>query len=162
MHDKNNKFENFKYIFDNVNSWINNVDNKISILMAFLVAIIGYVFSINKNVNMNNIQTIIMIILTSLLMCGCILCVFALKGRIKSKINYISTIFFGSISKMDRKEYYDCLSNMNEKQFVNDVKNQIYINSCICSKKFKLYNFALDCLIISIFLISLVHILSLF
>lgn len=162
MHNKNNKLEDFKYTFDNINVWINNVDNKISILLVFLVAIIGYTFSINKKINMNNIQTFIIMISIVLLVCGCLLCIFALKGRIKSKINYTSILFFGSISKMDRKEYYDTLSKMDEKQLVNDIKNQIYINSCICSKKFKLYNFALDCLIISIFLISLVHIISIF
>lgn len=46
MHNKINKFEDFKYTYDNINTWINNVDNKISILLVFLVAVIGYAFSI--------------------------------------------------------------------------------------------------------------------
>ena len=162
MHNKNNKLEDFKYTFDNINAWINNVDNKISILLVFLVAIIGYNFSINNKINMNNIQSLIIVISIILLVCGCLLCVFALKGRVKSNIKYTSIVFFSSISKMDRKDYYDTLSKMDKKQLENDIMNQIYINSCICSKKFKLYNFALDCLIISIFLISLVYIISIF
>ena len=162
MHNKNNKLEDFKYTFDNINAWINNVDNKISILLVFLVAIIGYTFSINNKINMNNIQSLIIVISIILLVCGCLLCVFALKGRVKSNIKYTSIVFFSSISKMDRKDYYDTLSKMDKKQLENDIMNQIYINSCICSKKFKLYNFALDCLIISIFLISLVYIISIF
>ena len=162
MHNRNNEFEYLKYTFDNINTWINNVDNKISILLAFFAAIIGYVFSIKEKISMNHINLFIIGILIGVLVCGCLLCFLALKGRIKSKINYNSMIFFGSISEMDRKDYYDRLSRINEKQSINDIKNQIYINSCICSKKFKLYNLALDCLIIAIFLISLVHIINFF
>ena len=50
MHNKINKFEDFKYTYDNINTWINNVDNKISILLVFLVAVIGYAFSIVEKV----------------------------------------------------------------------------------------------------------------
>ena len=97
-----------------------------------------------------------------LLSCGCLLCILALKGRVKSKINYISFLFFGSISKMDRKKYFDKMSKTNEKQLISDIKNQIYINSCICIKKFKLYNLALDCLIISISFIAFGWIVNVF
>lgn len=162
MHNKDNKFDSFKYTYDNINSWINNVDNKISILLAFLVAIMGYVFSINNEIYQKNIQFFIIFVVIILLVCGCLLCIFALKGRVKSKINYTSMIFFGSISRMDRKEYFDRSEKSNEKLLINDIKNQVYINSCICSKKFKLYNLALNCLIVAIILILIVHIINIF
>lgn len=162
MHSKNNKFEDFKYTYDTIKSWINNVDNKISILLAFLVTIIGYIFSITDKIYQKNIQVFILVIVIILLVGGCLLCIFALKGRVRTKINYTSMIFFGSISKMDRKEYFDKSLKTNEKQLINDIKNQIYINSCICNKKFKLYNLALNSLIVAIFLISIVHIINFF
>lgn len=162
MHNKDNKFDSFKYTYDNINSWINNVDNKISILLAFLVAIMGYVFSINNEIYQKNIQFFIIFVVIILLVCGCLLCIFVLKGRVKSKINYTSMIFFGSISRMDRKEYFDRSEKSNEKLLINDIKNQVYINSCICSKKFKLYNLALNCLIVAIILILIVHIINIF
>ena len=157
MHNKINKFEDFKYTYDNINTWINNVDNKISILLVFLVAVIGYAFSIVEKVCLKNIQLFILFVAVILL-----LCVLALKGRVKPKINYVSLLFFGSISKMDRKEYFDKISKINQKQLTSDIKNQIYINSCICNKKFKLYNLAVDCLIISICFIAFVWIVNVF
>lgn len=127
MHNKINKFEDFKYTYDNINTWINNVDNKISILLVFLVAVIGYAFSIVEKVCLKNIQLFILFVAVILLVCGCLLCVLALKGRVKPKINYVSLLFFGSISKMDRKEYFDKISKINQKQLTSDIKNQIYI-----------------------------------
>ena len=162
MHNKINKFEDFKYTYDNINTWINNVDNKISILLVFLVAVIGYAFSIVEKVCLKNIQLFILFVAVILLVCGCLLCILALKGRVKPKINYVSLLFFGSISKMDRKEYFDKISKINQKQLTSDIKNQIYINSCICNKKFKFYNLAVDCLIISICFIAFVWIVNVF
>lgn len=162
MHNKNIKIEDFKYILDNINAWINNVDNKISILLVFLVAIMGYIFTLDNKMCLENIQTVILFVATILLVCGCLLSIFALRGRIKSKVHYTSMIFFGSISNMDRKEYFDRSKKINETQFINDIKNQIYINSCICNKKIKLYNFALYCLITAISLISIFYIINIF
>ena len=56
MHKKDNEYEMFKYTFDNINLWINNIDNKISILLAFLVAIIGYIFTIENKICLENVQ----------------------------------------------------------------------------------------------------------
>lgn len=162
MHSGKDKFEDFKYTYDNINSWINNIDNKISILLVFLVAILGYAFSINDKIPVKSMQSLIIIVAIILLVFSCLLCTFALKGRIKSKISYTSLLFFSSIAKMDRKEFFDRLSKTNEKQLTNDIKNQIYINSCICNKKFKLYNIALNCLIFAMFLILLAHIINIF
>lgn len=81
MHNKINKFEDFKYTYDNINTWINNVDNKISILLVFLVAVIGYAFSIVEKVCLKNIQLFILFVAVILLVCGCLLCVLALKGQ---------------------------------------------------------------------------------
>ncbi len=162
MHKKDNEYEMFKYTFDNINLWINNIDNKISILLAFLVAIIGYIFTIENKICLENVQRIILFVAIILLICGCLLSIFALRGRIKSKVNYVSMIYFGSISNMDRKEYFDKSEKINEKQSINDIKNQIYINSCICNKKFKIYNLALYCLVVAISLISIIYIINIF
>lgn len=71
------------------------------------------------------------------------MCILALLGRITAKGNYKSKIYFGSISKMDRKDYFDELENYSTQAYIEDLKNQIFINSCICDKKVRLYNYAL-------------------
>lgn len=51
-----------------------------------------------------------------------------------------SKMFFESVSKNnDYLSYKHKLVNMSEDEFLNDVISQIYINSCICSRKYKNY-----------------------
>ena len=44
------KIENAKYILDNIKEWINNVDIKISILIAFMGVVLGYIL-IDSNID---------------------------------------------------------------------------------------------------------------
>ena len=51
------KIENARYILNNTKEWINNVDIKISILIAFMGVILGYIL-IDSNIDF--IERIIM------------------------------------------------------------------------------------------------------
>ena len=53
------KIENARYILNNTKEWINNVDIKISILIAFMGVILGYIL-IDSNIDF--IERIIMTI----------------------------------------------------------------------------------------------------
>ncbi len=148
MHKKRNfNISNYEFIFNNINGWINNIDNKISILLAFLAVALGFIvcndnfFNYLTNINLLFKYGVYFIII--LLSISCFLCILALLGRIKAKVNYKSKIYFGSISNMDRKDYFDELEIYSIQDYIEDLKNQIFINSCICDKKVRLYNYAL-------------------
>lgn len=159
MHnEKDNMCKEYKFIYENINNWINNIDNKISILLAFSAVILGFIVTCNSLycyvVKINIIFELLMNLIILLLIISCFICMLSLIGRITTKINFKSNIFFGSIAKYDRKEFFENTEKMSIDNYSEDLKNQIYINSCICNKKVKLYNISLKLLMLAI-LISL-------
>lgn len=50
-----------------------------------------------------------------------------------------SKIFFEHISKNKYRDYKKKLFNLSDEEFLSDITSQIYINSCICSDKYKYY-----------------------
>lgn len=52
-----------------------------------------------------------------------------------------SKVYFENISKNNTyKGYKEKLYSLDEVSLMNDLTSQIYINSCICTAKFKRYN----------------------
>lgn len=80
----------------------------------------------------------------------------ALKARIDPKkfkepgMITPSNIFFGDISKGNFYTYKYRLENPQPNEWERDMQTQIYINSCICSKKASLYNKGIFCLKIAL------------
>ncbi|MCK5129022.1 MAG: hypothetical protein KAQ68_04155 [Clostridiales bacterium] len=55
-----------------------------------------------------------------------------------------SNIFFGSIAKnKSYKEYKSKLENLSKEDYLKDITSQIYINSKICTNKFKNFKFGI-------------------
>jgi hypothetical protein len=61
-----------------------------------------------------------------------------------------SKLFFSSISLNTFTDYKNQLSNMSEKELIDDIDSQTYINAKICTNKFINYNKAIKCIKISI------------
>lgn len=185
MPTKNNKmeyeekFENAKYVLDNTKEWINNVDIKISILIAFMGIILGYILidsnidfieRIITTINNNSISfsKIIMGLLVLLLYINTIFSIikllYALKGKINIKefnesgVTLNSLIFYGSIAKYNYEEFNKKVKNQTKQSNINDILSQVYINSKICTKKFKDYNVGLNMAMITIILLFIVKI----
>lgn len=173
------KLENAKYILNNTKDWINNVDIKISILIAFMGAILGYIL-IDSNINFiekvvntinNNNVTFIKIIrgllivsLYSNTIFTIIKLICALKGKINIKefkesgITLNSLVFYGSISKYTFEEFNNKINAQTEQSNINDILSQVYINSKICNKKFQNYNEALNMAMLTILLLFITKI----
>lgn len=155
-----------------VNFWISNIDNKISFILAFVGVFVGFLISKGTpnvikyisnipikdiaTLNMGQIVSMFLLFTMYLSSISCIiLLLLALLGRVNSKIykeyklTTNSLIFFGSISKMNYSNYKEKCKKENDKQLLNDINSQIYINSKICDYKFKLYNYSIKLLIIS-------------
>lgn len=157
------KIEQGRVILEDIKSWINNADTKISIILAFMVIWLGYIV-VDSNIELLNritkvislgltnitlIQSIkglliISLYVTSIL--AIVLFLHALRANINfkniksSSLTFNSNIFFASISKLDYRTFKNNIFNQSNKNKVNDIYSQIYINSMICTKKFKLYN----------------------
>ena len=156
MNKKNIKEDSYKKL-EIINEWINNSDNKTSIVLGIVGIILTIIFS-NGSITNNllkiiygiildiNFDDILYIIIFILLICFCIYGLYCLIKvliptlKIKFK-NTKSFIYFGSICKYSNfKEYKKDLLKANEDDILDDLLNQIYLNSIICNQKF--INFA--------------------
>lgn len=148
-----------------INGWINNSDAKSSFAIAFASALFGIVLNNNSIYNLfqkfydslikSNVNIWIFfnfIIVSILLLCNLtsiILLLLSLKGTIKNNTEHLSVSYFGHISKMGKQDYIAKVINMSENDFVEDLLEQIHINSVICNRKITLYNYGLKVLVIS-------------
>lgn len=126
------KFENAKYVLNNTKEWINNVDIKISILLAFMGAILGYIL-IDSNIDfieriittINNnsisfskiVKGLLVLLLYINTIFSIIKLVYALKGKINIKefkesgVTLNSLVFYGSIAKYNYEEFNKKVKN---------------------------------------------------
>ena len=173
------KIENARYILNNTKEWINNVDIKISILIAFMGVILGYIL-IDSNIDfieriimtINNnsisfskiIKGLLVLLLYINTVFSIIKLIYALKGKINIKefkesgITLNSLVFYGSIAKYNYEEFNKKMENQTQQKNINDILSQAYINSKICTKKFKDYNTGLNMTMITIILLFIVKI----
>jgi len=173
------KIENAKYILDNIKEWINNVDIKISILIAFMGVILGYILidsnidfieRIVTTINNNSLsfskiaKGLLVLLLYFNTIFSIIKLIYALKGKINIKefkesgVTLNSLVFYGSISKYNYEEFNKKIKNQTKQSNINDILSQVYINSKICNKKFKNYNIGLNMAMITIILLFIVKI----
>ncbi|MFZ3372772.1 MAG: hypothetical protein WA131_07105 [Desulfitobacteriaceae bacterium] len=154
---------------ERVNFWIANCDTKASFILA-LIGIFLSAFMSNDLINgsvkslFNEISKfkpidikvifIFSIIVTSgVTIFFFVRCIFnllkTLTGKIDSPIpqeqnlSADSFLFFGSISSRGFDSYKNGWDNLSENEIVNDIDSQTYINSKICSLKFRNYNKAI-------------------
>lgn len=147
-------------ILQNTNYWIRAVDTKTGILMAFIALVIGFNGVIAKNIKciFNTINIIVLQVVTgilfvvyiilaflSIIFCFLVLCSrISLKNALKKDgIDFKSNIFYGDIQSKLYKDYIKDCTEQNEESIIRDMQTQIYINSCIATKKHKWFNIAL-------------------
>lgn len=163
------------HILELINNWINNVDAKISFALAYATVFVGIVF-VNASptvfqeiVKMENItgymviKAIIVMLLYSTSFLSIVFMFSALKAQIeklvgwkKSKFrksvnvsNNKSVMFFGIIALNSFDDFKTKSMNINDKELIEEILEQIHINSKICTRKMRLYNRGLFWLFIS-------------
>lgn len=152
---------------DLINTWIANIDTKISFALALVGILIGMVFkenspcifqSIKEVLNMSPLDSskILAAILVGLLYLtsfSSLICfIWAIIARVKNSNKVESIFFFASISKMELQNYKNKSSKITEKEIIEDLKEQVFINSKICVQKIKLYNVGMKFLIATVIL----------
>ena len=70
----------------------------------------------------------------------------------KNLNNSPSIFFFGSIGSMTLENYKNAVKDMNEREIVDDLEEQIHTNSKICSLKAKWYSKGIKFLLATVIL----------
>lgn len=171
-----NKDEKFKEL-ERIDLWINNADTKISYLLAFLgivatiiftsdsvmqkiIACFNNVLKLSKQ-DIENILSLLVIILVLNLVFFIAKSIYYLLKASVAKIDIIhtnksSTLFFGSIATNTIEQFKDKVKKQTKEELEDDIIEQIFINSKICSEKMKNYNKAIKYLKISMVLFIIV------
>lgn len=138
-----------------INTWISNIDTKVSFTLAFIGVISTLIFKSEKpnalkrvcevsklgELNGGEVIGAILVVILYILSFMSIICfMLAITARVKNENNNKSIFFFGSIASMSLLEYKEKIDGMSEKNIVEDLLEQIHTNSKICSKKVKYYN----------------------
>ena len=150
-----------------INTWIGNIDTKISFALALAGVLIGMIFSgglpnafqritqVSKLSELNGGE-IFAALLVGLLYCASFLSIvsfmWAIIARVKNLNNASSLFFFGSIGAMELQNYRDKANHITEQELIDDLEEQIHTNSRICNQKAKWYNNGIKFLLITIVL----------
>lgn len=155
---KNRKEDALKSL-ELVISWVNNIDAKASYILAVAGVMIGYVLvqdviAIDAATGQVIAQTTkiapLRVILYIFCMLSFILPILTLRARTKSIES--SNFFFSTIENRRKMDFIAEFKQMSENESLDDILAQVHINSKICSKKVKLYNWGLVFLLCSILL----------
>ena len=150
-----------------INTWIGNIDTKISFALALAGVLIGMIFSgglpnafqritqVSKLSELNGGE-IFAVLLVGLLYCASFLSIvsfmWAIIARVKNLNNASSLFYFGSIGAMELQNYRDKANQITEQDLIDDLEEQIHTNSRICNQKAKWYNNGIKFLLITIIL----------
>lgn len=146
------------HTLDLINSWINNVDTKTSFALAFVAVLIGFVFVEGSPTMFSEIKAVEQITAVMVLNATIVIALYlssaasiifmflAIKARTKNKTDKESVMFFGTIANRELNDYKAKVMNMNEKDIIKDLLEQVHTNSGICKTKMKWYNWGIRCL----------------
>lgn len=150
-----------------VNTWISNIDTKISFALALAGVLIGIIFStgfpgallrvgeVSKLSELNGgeiIAAVLVCLLYIVSFLSILYFMLVIIARVKNLNNSQSIYFFGSISAMDLQDYKYKVNNMTEQEIIEDLEEQIHTNSKICIEKAKCYNRGIKFLLVTIIL----------
>ena len=150
-----------------INTWIGNIDTKVSFSLALSGALIGVIFDkgmpriFKRIAEVSNLQVLsggdlIGALLVALLYLSSfisILCfMLSIIARVNNPSNAQSVFFFGSIGNMTLVNYKSSVKDMEEQDIINDLEEQIHTNSVLCSLKAKWYNRGMKYLLATVIL----------
>lgn len=150
-----------------INTWISNIDTKVSFALALAGVLIGIIFEkgfpkalqriceVSKLAELSGgeiIASILVCLLYIVSFLSIVSFMLAIIARVKNLNNAPSIFFFGSVGKMSLQNYMEKVCQMSEEQILLDLEEQIHTNSRICSQKAKWYNIGIKFLVITIVL----------
>lgn len=145
--------ERSKYVFDLVNSWIENNDNKVSVSCAVLTGAFGVVTFLSERLIKSDASTATnscwaythsLSFYSSLIAMGIAIVLFCFAIMPKLNSNGTSSnkkypLFFRDIASLSIDEYKKKVLKSTETDFINELILETHINSGICLRKMRLY-----------------------
>lgn len=153
-----------------INTWLSNMDVKVSLVLALVGALMGIIFSDDNpkafQIIVQVIQTsgvaelnggeifaailVAILYLSNFISLMCFMQV--LKAKIKNPNNDSSLFFFRSINDMNLQDYIEKINQVTERELIEDLVEQIHTNSMICTQKVIWYNKGIKFLLVTIIL----------
>lgn len=146
-------------VLELVKESIKHTDNKSAILMGLITLLIGFTTKIFDAVHIisdwNNKVLCVSLLLLFILYCIAVIIsiiftslVFVSRYKAKKYIKQKnlkgnSLLFFGDIDKMGYERFKDKSSSLTDEDFINEINEQIIINSAISKNKAFYFNLAL-------------------
>jgi len=136
---KNEKID-YDYLLSNVQTQINNFDNKANILLAIV--------SITFTLSLLLLESITGLSDTRRLLCIIFLSLYLLSSLItltflilvifprKSKKNKVDVNYYRDVTRLSKQDFV-ALLNDEKYDYISSLQNQIYVNSVICDRKHK-------------------------
>lgn len=156
--------EGAEFALEQVNSWINNVDGKVSNALAFSGILIGFILvqgtpqAFTELTAMEGIGFVSLLkaaLVVSLYVVSLVaICFFlyAILCRVTVPSGIKSHLFFGSIQDITYQEYCKEFMALTEDAYITELLEQIHTNSTICSKKAAYYNQGIKALFVAVIL----------
>lgn len=150
-----------------INTWIGNMDTKVSFALALAGVLIGVIFEkgmpsaferiteVSKLAELSGGEIIAAILVALIYLSSfiSILCfMLSIIARVKNINNAPSIFFFGSIGNISLQSYKNKVNEIEEKGLIDDLVEQIHTSSKICSSKAKWYNKGIKFLLLTVVL----------
>lgn len=147
-------------IYELVNKWIENADNKVSIICGLFSAVFGVITFLAERVNGEKIIHNCMAsahricFFLSLLLMGVSILFYVLslnpklvstnaKKPKRDKRCTQCPVFFGDIAALGFEEYRHTFNHTSQAGYIKEIQKEIHINSIICTKKMLFYKWGL-------------------
>lgn len=130
----------FNYLLSNVQTQINNFDNKANILLAIVsITFTLSLLLLESITGLFDTRRLVCIIFLSLYLSNSLLTLIFLILVIfprKSKKSKVDVNYYRDVARLPKREFVDLLCADNY-DYISSLQNQIYVNSIICTKKHK-------------------------
>lgn len=133
-----------------IHGWIKSSDTKFSILLGVVAVLFGLTTEVFKSLpyianNEFSATVFFVALFTALYLLSTVttllICLIGLFSRLKP--NRDSCLYFGCIANKNLSVFKQSILSQTEEEKLDDLLNQIHINSIIANKKMKLFNYAI-------------------
>ncbi len=153
------KLERSKFAYEQINNWIENADNKVSVSCGIFTGVFGVISFLSGRITpsetVNECWRIahhwsFAISLVTMLI-SILFYVLAINPNLGSsgkKKNGVAPrkkypVFYGEIAEMTEDEYRKTMNKATEEELISELQNETYFNSRICSSKMRHYRIGL-------------------
>ena len=137
---------------DRLLDWISRYDNRATLLFTLDTAMVG-TLALRMNASVQNEYGALLLLTFTLLGISILGTAFTIFPRLKSPTE--SLLYFGSIAKMEKKNFRDLFKTKTTTEYLDDLLAQCHINAKILDFKFKVFRISLIFTMVAIIFWSL-------